>query len=191
MQRPRKSPVVDGVVKRNPDGKEIRYITKLTPEEIKMATAISTAFKQKHLRLRPPPRRRQELRHRRQRLELCQGQRLLLRQVRRHPQPLLQRQGRPTAHRQLGQRRRQRNPRERERSAWNLKASVTVFRHGDRTPKQKLKRSFKPSDTWAAPLIALLQGRREETSCAPSSTSSPPPPPRRSPSPAPTSRISN
>ncbi len=49
-----------------------------------------------------------------------------------------------------------------EQSSWQLKANVTVFRHGDRTPKQKLKRSFKPKEKWAAPLIELLQGRREE-----------------------------
>lgn len=49
-----------------------------------------------------------------------------------------------------------------EQASWTLKANVTVFRHGDRTPKQKLKRSFKPKDKWAMPLMDLLQGRREE-----------------------------
>lgn len=158
----RKSPVVDGVVKRNPDGKEIRYITKLTPEEIKMATAISTAFKQ----------------------NICGFD--LLRVggksyvidvngwsfvkgndfyydkcadiLSRFCNDKVVRRPIGSSGTGVGSA----SPRERERSAWNLKASVTVFRHGDRTPKQKLKRSFKPSDTWAAPLIALLQGRREE-----------------------------
>ncbi|XP_059449628.1 inositol hexakisphosphate and diphosphoinositol-pentakisphosphate kinase VIP2-like isoform X1 [Corylus avellana] len=42
----RKSPVVDGVVMRNPDGKEVRYPVLLTPTEKQMAREVCIAFRQ-------------------------------------------------------------------------------------------------------------------------------------------------
>ncbi len=49
-----------------------------------------------------------------------------------------------------------------EGPSWTLKANVTVFRHADRTPKQKLKYNFPISETWVQPFVRLLNGEREE-----------------------------
>ncbi|RVX08642.1 Inositol hexakisphosphate and diphosphoinositol-pentakisphosphate kinase VIP2 [Vitis vinifera] len=49
----RKSPVVDGVVMRNPDGKEVRYPVLLTPTEKQMARDVCLAFRQAVSNLNP------------------------------------------------------------------------------------------------------------------------------------------
>lgn len=49
-----------------------------------------------------------------------------------------------------------------EGPSWTLKANVTVFRHADRTPKQKLKYNFPISEPWVQPFLRLLNGEREE-----------------------------
>ena len=49
-----------------------------------------------------------------------------------------------------------------ESPTWLLKANVTVFRHADRTPKQKLKFNFPMGETWTQPFVRLLNGEKEE-----------------------------
>jgi inositol hexakisphosphate/diphosphoinositol-pentakisphosphate kinase len=43
-----------------------------------------------------------------------------------------------------------------------LRATVTVLRHADRTPKMKLKFSFPAHEAWTKPFLRLLRGHREE-----------------------------
>lgn len=53
-------------------------------------------------------------------------------------------------------------PLEEEAPTWLLKAHVAVFRHADRTPKQKLKFNFPIGEVWTRPFVTLLNGEREE-----------------------------
>lgn len=40
--------------------------------------------------------------------------------------------------------------------------SLSVFRHADRTPKQKLKFNFPVAESWTAPFVRLLNGENDE-----------------------------
>ncbi|KAG6817390.1 hypothetical protein H0H87_009034 [Tephrocybe sp. NHM501043] len=155
----RKSPVVDGLVRRNTDGKEIRFITRLTEEEKTWADKICEGFGQRVCGF--------------DMLRCDNGQRshvidvngwsfvkgndsyydkaadilaaLCLRLATSVERPL------PPAD----------TPRL-ESPTWLLKANVTVFRHADRTPKQKLKFNFPIGEPWTQPFVTLLNGESEE-----------------------------
>lgn len=154
----RKSPVVDGLVKRNPDGKEIRHVAELSPEEREMARRITIAFKQficgfDLLRVRDKSYvidvngwsfvkgndgyydKCADILN-----KFCEAHHIS-RPLRRPSDDVRARD---------------------ETSSWVLKANVTVFRHGDRTPKQKIKRSYKARDAWTKPIVDLMHGYREE-----------------------------
>lgn len=47
-------------------------------------------------------------------------------------------------------------------NALNVQKRALVFRHADRTPKQKLKFNFPVSEPWTKPFVDLLNGEREE-----------------------------
>ncbi|KAI8145880.1 histidine phosphatase superfamily-domain-containing protein [Fennellomyces sp. T-0311] len=148
----RKSPTVDGLVKRNTDGKEIRYCTELSPEEEDIARKVSKAFGQTVCGL-------DILRVNGKSYVIDvngwsfvkgsdfyydQCARLLSeafdRSVQRRPSMV------DTIPREIA-----------PEHSWRLKGFVAVFRHADRTPKDKSKIS-----TQAQPFIDLLDGSTQE-----------------------------
>jgi inositol hexakisphosphate/diphosphoinositol-pentakisphosphate kinase len=147
-----RSPVVDGLVRRNTDGKEIRYVTQLTPEEKKMAAGICKVFGQRVCGF--------DL--------LRVGGKSYVIDVNgwsfvkgnnyyyNNCASILQDAFLRNAH----QRKLSEVVLPKELSAensWRLKGFVSVFRHADRTPKQKMKFSFS-----SAPFRELLNGGGEE-----------------------------
>ncbi|KAF8195941.1 histidine phosphatase superfamily-domain-containing protein [Mycena galopus ATCC 62051] len=154
----RKSPVVDGVVRRNTDGKEIRFITRLSEEEKTWAKKICEGFGQRVCGY--------------DMLRCDNGQRSQVIDVNGwsfvkgnetyydsgcslYASVLVSRSAITAAE----------SPTQ-EAPTWLLKANVTVFRHADRTPKQKLKFNFPIGEPWTQPFVTLLNGEKRRSFCA-------------------------
>ncbi|ODV81560.1 uncharacterized protein CANTADRAFT_24462 [Suhomyces tanzawaensis NRRL Y-17324] len=157
----RKSPVVDGIVRRNTHGKEIRFITELSDKEKTMARNVSEIFKQTIcgfdlLRVNGESyvidvNGFSFVKDNNEYYDSCASilrdlfiqakkSRDLLKTTIPHLSKLLNK-----------------SQFEEKEQKWVFKGMVSVIRHADRTPKQKFKYSFR------SPLfISLLKGHREE-----------------------------
>ncbi|KAH9938284.1 histidine phosphatase superfamily-domain-containing protein [Fomitopsis serialis] len=155
----RKSPVVDGVVRRNTDGKEIRFITHLSDEEKKWAARISEGFGQTVCgfdMLRCDNGKTSQV------IDVngwsfVKGNESYYDKAA-EMLAMICVQASASVERPLSA---TEGPVE-ESPTWLLKANVTVFRHADRTPKQKLKFSFPIDEPWTQPFVRLLNGEKEE-----------------------------
>jgi hypothetical protein len=157
----RKSPVVDGLVRRNAYGKEIRFVCQLTPEEESIASRICLGFQQtvcgfdllrngkggayvidvngwsfvkdndEYYQKCADTLRAMFYAAARERAN--RSVRPLLSTSPSHPSPVI------------------------EHGQWKIKGYIVVLRHADRTPKQKFKFSFHSES-----FIRLLQGYSEE-----------------------------
>lgn len=145
----RKSPVVDGIVRRTPDGKEMRQVCALSPEEQSMAIKVREGFGQTVCGLDLLRVNGKSyiidvngwsfVKGSDEYYDMCSK---YLRQI-----FLKSRRRRPTAVSKdfLSD------------GHWKLKGFFSVLRHGDRTPKQKLK-----FQVTSQPFIDLLNGSVEE-----------------------------
>ena len=126
----RKSPVVDGIVKRNADGKEIRYVTQLSPAERLIAKRVCHVFGQTVCGF-------DLLRTNgksyvidvngwsfvKGNQEYYQNSARIIREI--FLKEISKRGASLVKHVQLSE------------NQWKMKAFLSVMRHGDRTPKQK------------------------------------------------------
>ncbi|SCU98449.1 LADA_0H13102g1_1 [Lachancea dasiensis] len=149
----RKSPVVDGIVRRNTHGKEIRYITELSPEEKEIAKRVTKAFSQMIcgfdlLRVNGKSyvidvNGFSFVKDNSAYYDACAK---ILREtfLQAKKRMDLEKRNLPVI-------------KEEKTQKWVFKGLVTVIRHADRTPKQKVKHSFR------SPIfISLLKGHKEE-----------------------------
>ncbi|EGW31918.1 uncharacterized protein SPAPADRAFT_50530 [Spathaspora passalidarum NRRL Y-27907] len=157
----RKSPVVDGIVRRDTHGKEIRYITELTPEEKTIAQNVSSTFKQTVcgfdlLRVNGKSyvidvNGFSFVKDNNEYYDMCAK---ILRDLfieakksRDYLKTTI-----PPSTKLL-----HKSQFEEKEQKWRFKGMVNIIRHADRTPKQKFKYSFR------SPLfISLLKGHLEE-----------------------------
>ncbi|QPG76113.1 inositol hexakisphosphate and diphosphoinositol-pentakisphosphate kinase [Brettanomyces nanus] len=147
----RKSPVVDGIVRRNTYGKEIRYVTRFSEEEEEMARRVSTYFQQTICGfdlLRTCGKSYvidvngfSFVKDNNEYYDKCAD---ILRNM------FITAKRRRALESPVGHS-------EERKQKWVFKGFVSVVRHADRTPKQKFKYSFR------SPIfISLLKGYKEE-----------------------------
>lgn len=147
----RKSPVVDGIVRRNTQGKEVRYPTELSEEEVEMARKVCTYFQQTICGfdlLRTNGKSYvidvNGFSFVKDNKDYYDTTAKILRDKFLNAKIL-------RSHNQIP------NQVHEKKQKWVFKGFVSVIRHADRTPKQKFKYSFR------SPIfISLLKGYKEE-----------------------------